>query len=274
MAKTPVTGHGPIEFTDDGEQVVIPLSDFYLDDNGALTSESTLYTNATSKAAVDLWLKQLQADGEVKAATLPPPAPAMVITAKAPGAAGNNIVVTVSNVDANAGTFDAEVEEQETYEGLTKDTVKNVLGTAAGGGMSPGLVFVSSAGAPTQPANGVYPIIADPGGSGNYIADIGDGAGGTAFSAQSRAVDAEATNTVVEIKDANPNTFTLVATWKKPKAVGLQPTGLQGSFTYEITVAAPAGGQLGLPAAGTVALRGGANAAAPATASATVFKGQ
>jgi len=274
MAKTPVTGHGPIEFTDDGKQVVIPLSDFYLGANGALTSESTLYANATSKAALDAWLKELQADGVVKAAALPPPGTVMEITAKAPGAAGNNISITFSNVNAGAGTFDAEVEEQETYEGLTKDTVKNVLGTAPGGGTSPGLVFVSSAGAPTQPANGMYPIIADPGGSGNYIADIGDGAGGIAFTVQSRAVDAEATNTVVEIKDANPNTFTLVATWKKPKAVGLQPAGLQGSFAYEITVAAPAGGQLDLPAPGTVALRGGSNGAAPAAASATVFAGQ
>lgn len=277
MAKTPVTGHGPIEFTDDGEQVVIPLSAFYLDNHGVLTSDSTLYTNAKSKAAVDAWLKQLQQDGMVKAAAVPPPAPAMVITAKAPGTAGNHISITFSNVDTGAGTFDAEVQEQETYAGLTKDTVKGVLGAAPGGGTNPGLVFVSSAGA-AHPADGVYPVIVDPGGSGNYIADIGDGAGGTAFTVQSRAVDAEATNTVVEIKDAanpaSPGTFTLVATWKKPKAVGLQPGGLQGSFGYEITVAPPAGGQLGVPAEGTVALRGGADTAAPAAASATVFAGQ
>jgi hypothetical protein len=275
MAKTPVTGRGPIEFTDDDAQIVIPLSDFYLDDNGVLTSDSTLYTNAKSKAGVDAWLKELQAHGVVKAATLAPPAPAMVITARAQGSSGNNISIAFSNVDPDAGTFDAELQEQETYLGLTAGGVKDVLGTAAGGGTSPGLVFVSSAGAPAHPGNGLYPVIADPGGSGNYIADIGDGAGGTAFTVQSRAVDAEATHTVVEIKDAadpqSPGTFTLVGTWKKPKAVGVQPAGLQGGFAYEITVAPPAGGQLGLPAAGTVALRGGANAAAPAAASATVF---
>jgi hypothetical protein len=277
MAKTPVTGHGPIEFTDNGEHTVIPLSAFYLDDNGVLKSDSALYTGATSKAAVDRRLHELQKQGVVKAATLPPPKPPMVITAKTPGAAGNNISVTFSNVDTAAGTFDAELQEQETYEGLTKDTVKNVLGTAAGGGTSPGLVFVSSAGAPTHPADGTYPVIADPDGSENFIANISDGADGTAFTVQSRAVDAEATNTEVEIKNAadpqNPNTFTLVATWKK-KVVGLQPNGLQRSFAYEITVAAPAGGQPGLPAAGTVALRGGANAVNPAPASATVIAGQ
>src|SRR6266436_3230409 len=121
MAKTPVTGAGPIEFTDDGEQVVIPLSAFYLDANGALTSDSALYSNAKSKATVDAWLKQLQEGGVIQAATLPPPAATMVLTAKDAGAAGNNIAITFSNVDTAAGTFDAEVKEQETYTGLTKE---------------------------------------------------------------------------------------------------------------------------------------------------------
>lgn len=144
-----------------------------------------------------------------------------------------------------------------------------MIGAAAGGGTRPGLVFVSSGGAPTQPANGTTPLTGGP----PFTAELSDGGGGTAFSVRSKSDDADAADTTVTISAADdasdPDTFTLTATWTK-QATGIQATDLQTSFAYEITVAAPPSGTLLPPSPGTVALRGGSDLTGPTTASVTV----
>jgi hypothetical protein len=275
MAKTPAAASGPLEFTDEGEQFVIPLSHLYFDAAGALKTDSTLY--AQHQARIDAWLDYLKKQGLVTPAPQPPPAPAMVIKAKDRGSAGNNITLTFSNPRKDAqhnDIFDASLTETDTYPDLTPDTIKDVLGPAPGSGSKPGLVYVSSAGAPTQPADGDYQL----GGNGPYTVDVHDVHGNVAFTLTSKAQNAEALHTAVHITGAadpnKPNTFTLVAEWTKQPAVGITPGALEGNFAYEITVSPPEGGQLRAPAPGTVALRGGSDAQGPTTAAVTVTAGE
>lgn len=271
MADTPATAMGPLEFTDQGQQFVIPLSALYFDAGVTLKTSSPLY--AKHKQALDGWLAYLQSNGLVTPAPVAPPAPAMVITAADKGSAGNDIVISFSNVHEDPNThdtvFDATLTHTDTYPGLTPDTVGDVIGTSKGTGTRKGLVFVSSGGKPTQPANGSYPLSGGPPAAG----DISDGHGGKAFSVTTRSSDAESANTTVEVTAADdpssPDTFTLTASWSK-QATGIQVTDLETEFASEITVAAPDGGQLAPPAPGTVSLRGGSDATGPTAASVTV----
>lgn len=272
MANTPVTAMGPLEFTDGGEQFVIPLSALYFDSGtNQLKTDSPLY--AKHKATIDAWLSYLQDNGTVTPAPQPPPAAAMVIAAADSGSSGNDISIAFANVRVDPNThdtiFDATLTQTDTYPGLTPDTVKDVIGTSAGGGSRPGLVFVSSGGAPTQPANGSTPLTGGP----PFTADLSDGVGGTAFSVRSKSDDADAADTTVTISAAadpgDPGTFTLTATWTK-QVTGIQAADLETSFAYEITVVAPPAGQLLPPSPGTVALRGGSDLTGPSKASVTV----
>jgi hypothetical protein len=271
MADTPATAMGPLEFTDGGEQFVIPLSALYFDSGVTLKTSSPLY--AQHHHALDGWLAYLQSSGLVTPAPVAPPAAAMEITAAATGSAGNDIVITFSNVREDPNThhtvFDATLTHTDVFSGLTPDTVGDVIGTSRGTGIRKGLVFVSSGGTPTQPANGSYALSGGPPAEG----DISDGHGGTAFSVTTRSNDAESANTTVEITAAddvsNPDTFTLTASWSK-SAAGIEPGDLQSEFASEITVDPPNGGQLLPPAAGSVSLRGGSDATGPTAASVTV----
>lgn len=271
MADTPATAMGPLEFTDEGEQFVIPLSALYFDSGVTLKTSSPFY--AKHKHALDGWLAYLQNSGLVTPAPVAPPAPAMVITAADKGSAGNDIVIAFANVHEDPNThntvFDATLTHTDTYPGLAPDTVGDVLGTSKGTGTRKGLVFVSSGGTPTQPANGSYPLSGGP----PATADISDGQSGTAFSVTTRSNDADSANTMVEITAAddvsNPDTFTLTATWSK-QVTGIEVGDLEGSFASEITVDAPPGGQLLPPAPGTVSLRGGSDVTGPTAASVTV----
>jgi hypothetical protein len=271
MAQTPATAMGPLEFTDGGQQFVIPLSALYFDSGVTLKTSSPLY--AKHKKALDGWLGYLQSSGLVTPAPVAPPAPAMVITAADKGSAGNDIVIAFSNVREDSNThhtiFDATLTQTDVFPGLTPDTVKDVLGTSKGTGSRKGLVFVSSGGAPSQPANGSYPLSGGP----PAKADISDGHAGTAFSVTTRSGAADSANTTVEITAADdassPDTFTLTASWSK-SAVGIEPGDLETEFGTEITVDPPDGGQLLPPAPGSVSLRGGSDVSGPTAASVTV----
>jgi len=271
MADTPATAMGPLEFTDGGEQFVIPLSALYFDSGVTLKTSSPLY--APHKHALDGWLAYLQSSGLVTPAPVAPPAAAMVITAADTGSTGNDIVISFSNVHEDPNThdavFDATLTHTDTYAGLAPDTVADVIGKSPKTGSQPGLVYVSSGGTPKQPANGSYPLSGGP----PATADISDGQAGTAFSVTTRSTDADSANTTVEITAAddasNPDTFTLTATWTK-QATGIKVGDLQSEFASEITVAPPPGGQLLPPAPGTVSLRGGSDVTGPTAASVTV----
>ncbi len=228
-------------------------------------------STAALKNSIDAWLQHLVRNGDLVKDTQQPPAAAMVITAKDPGAAGNSIKIVVSNVREDVANppnkiFDVTVTETDTYTGLTPATIKDVLGTAAGGGQKPGLVFISSAAAPVLPAAGTNPLSTDPAKATINKADATPGA----FDVTAKRGGVDGALTVVIIKDVVGQTFTLVAVWTK-NANAMSPAAFSTQFAYEIVVSAPpGGGALLVPAPGTLVLAGGADAQGPTPASTVV----
>ena len=92
MADTPATGMGPPNFTDGGEQFVIPLSALYFVSGVTLKTSSPLY--AHHQHALDCWLAYLQSSGLVTPSPVAPPAAAMLVTAESasPKSARNSSV--------------------------------------------------------------------------------------------------------------------------------------------------------------------------------------
>lgn len=274
MAKVRALASGPIAFSSTS-QLLIPVSAITFDD-GAPSYAPPSGTGQETAAQIAAWLQALAAEGVLTAAPAPPVQPAMILTATSPGAAGNAVTITISNVrpkptDASTTIFDATVREVDRYEQLTAATISTVLGTSAGGGEHPGLAFVSS-GAPSHPKNGTYPLVGDP-----ATVDVAksDGSAG-AFTLESRAGGAEAALTAAVVSDADdaehPDTFTLEITWEK-SATGIAAGDFDTEFDYAITADAPQGGSLSAPAAGTYTLGGGADATSAAAASATLPAG-
>ncbi len=278
MAKLAALATAPIGYTDPStsSQLSIPTSLIYFEDGSAKFTPPAGMSASTS-ADITKWLAALAREGILTSDAQAPPVPAMVISAKSAGSAGNSIEVEITNVrpkpaDATKTIFDITLTETNTYELLKPQTVKAVVGTAAGGGDKPGLVFVSSGGNPSQPKDGVYPMTGDP-----ATADIAkaDGSAG-AFVLTTKAGGADAALTKVTISaatdPANPGTFTLEAVWTKA-AAGIEPADLVAALGYEITVAPPDGGALAPPAAGGYALSGGGEVQAATKASASIPTG-
>src|SRR5436309_7350705 len=135
MASTPVAGTGPVEFMDatTGKQLSIPLSVLAFKNNQIDASSWPLYNQY--KPEVDALLAYMVKSGALTPGATPPPQPALMLTAKQSGALGNNIQVTFKNVGADPNDpdkFDATMTETDKWQGLTKDTIQNVIGTSAG----------------------------------------------------------------------------------------------------------------------------------------------
>jgi hypothetical protein len=276
MATAPVVGTGPVEFLseqgpDQGKQMLIPLTFLYFDANGVLKGDKwPLYL--AHQATVDALLDYLSKAGAVYPAPQPSPPAALTITARHAGSSGNNIQLTFSNSGTSDPNdpkkFDAALVESDTYIGLTKDTAEQTVGTNAGAG----LVFVTQGSAKARPKAGQYPMatLAQP-----FKVEVLDDHGNPAFELQPRdGTDNEAKNTTITVSgisnDPNDPHFNLTVTWQKTVA-GLNTGQLQTDFEYEITVDNPPGGnQLGMPANGTIALRGGSDPAVAKSATAVV----
>jgi hypothetical protein len=275
MANTPAVLNGPIEFTDSQGNGHLIIA-------GALSfdASNTLQVNltgmpASTAAAATAFLKHLAAQGEIVPASLPPRGIGLVVTAKDPGAQSNNIALEVTDVrpdpaDDSKQIFDATVTETDTWTGLTPESVGSVIGTSAGGGSTPGLVFLAGPAAPLAPAAGTVAVAAA---GSKFQADVkkqGDPSK-TAMILQSKASDAEAANTAVTVTlDSGGPAFTLIAKWTKSVS-GIHADDLETSFAYEIKAAAPPGAAaLATPAAGTYQLSGGADASGSKRASASV----
>jgi hypothetical protein len=267
MPELPAVASSPIAFSSlDGKYFLLPLNAVYFDSTGTLKADRwPLY--ATHQAIVDPLLASLRNAGVLLPGPEPPHKPAFTATAKTPGASGVLITIDIANVAANAGTppsstADVTLKETDTYAALTPATLVQTIGSAANGGTRPGLVFVSSAGAPALPAAGVYAMAAAaPGGP--ATADIpNNGAAGTAFTLQTRDGGADAPAVSVQIKDVNAaqGTFTLVVSWSKTQAA-LAMSGLAAAFAYVIDVQPPPGGFVA-PAEGKTTLSGGSDAIA------------
>jgi hypothetical protein len=272
MARTRALANGPVELTDSsGKQISLPLTAIFFDGN-AVKAEGDLYT--ANKALLDPWLAYLAAIGWLFPDAQPPVKTAMVIAAKDPGSNGNFIQIVFSNfdeTDPNDPKFDTTVTETNLYTGLTPPTVQTVLGANAGSGTKPGLVFVPGAAPTDLPKAGSYPLTVT-GANTFAAADIPkDSGAGNAFTVQAKADGADGAQTKVEIKDVDTSasTFTLAANWDKT-ANQITSSQVGSNFAYLITVAAPVGGSISAPAAGTITLNGGSDAASAASASAAV----
>jgi len=263
MARTPALSNGPVEFTDvGGNQVSLPLSSIFFDGK-TIHAEGSIYNS--HKAAADDWLTYLARIGEIVPDADPPSKTAMVITAKHAGSTGNFIQIQFSNPDNSDPTnvkFDATVTETDTYPALTPATIQSALSA------EPGLVILPG-NAPTElPKAGTYPLaVTSPNTSATV--DIPKNSGlGNAFTVQARADGPDGALTQVTIKDVTA-TFTLIAGWRKT-ATQITASKVGTTFDYEIAVAAPTGGTLSAPAAGTVTLSGGTDALSARQASAVV----
>lgn len=271
MGNIPVLGMSPIRFTDaKGSFALLPLDEFWFDAAGAPHGSGTVY--AQNSAALDALLKELTADGALQPDVTPAPNAAMVVSAKQAGSSGNNISVTFANIrpdPATAGNtlYDATGQEVDTYD-LQPSTIKAVLGTSAGSGTSPGLVYLSAGGGATSlPAAGpLNPL--QKSGTGPYQFDLPANAagGGTAFTVVARDGGSDGGQYLsVQVRNVDPTSskFTLVVSFKKQLTIA-SPADINNDtkgLGYLIAAADSAGGSLGIPVAGTTRLLGGVDKA-------------
>ena len=292
MANTPVTGNGPFEFTDTfGRQVSIPLTAFSVDPVKGIVPDAAWAAVFTSSPATAVPAAALLAyaikQQLIVPAAVPAAVPAVVIKAADTGPAGNNITVQILTgtpaSDPSLTTFDIVITEEETYAGLTVETIAGVLGTCdASGtplttGTTPGLVRVltGSAVGTGAPSAVNTTLSGDPG----MVEISGHGSPAPSFTlvAKKPGADGELTNIEVTPDTTSPpageETFTMFVSWQK-EIDGVSITTLQSlvqsDLSYEITVSLPAAGAFSVPAASSVALSGGANGV---PASATLFSG-
>jgi hypothetical protein len=281
MPELPVIASSPVAFSSaDGKYFLIPLNAIYFDTNGVIKADRwPLYV--TYKTIIDPVLTELVSDGAIVAGPEPPRKPAFTATAVTPGATGIGVTIDISTVVPNtatppASTADFTVTETDTYTAIKPADLVDTIGKAANGGAHPGLVFVSSAGAPTLPKANVpgtpYAMAAakanDP-----ATVDIPDSGGGTAFTLQTRAGGADAVLVTIDIKDVDSGkgVFTVVATWAKTQqAVAM--SAVAAAFAYVLDIKPPASGFLA-PAGGSIVLSGGSDAVAidPVKASAVIL---
>jgi len=284
-----VLGSGPVGFTDkDGNQKFIPLSALYFDDKGIQVDGKLPLYNTDNKSIVDSLLERLVAGGFLTPAPNEPPKPAMILKAANPGAAGNNIQVTFSNIAPDKMKFDATITETEAYEGLSFDSqsanfIKTVLGTEKPENSKGGLVHILEVDQPTFPPQaGTYELKLpkdksnDEDNTKNAFVKIQ--ASSTTFTLEARkpGKDGESTKVTIDLNSINDSakTFDLKVVWTQTVTgitLGDLSKKLAGSG-YLITVELPKkGGEFMIPAPGTVVLSGGADKKEAEAASATVF---
>jgi hypothetical protein len=254
---------------------LIPLSALYFDDKGNLNAERWPRYNEFSDEVKALCARLVK-QGTLRPGKAPPGKPAFLATAVTPGGSRVLIEIEISGVTPDDktpenSTTDFTVTETDTYAGLGIAKLTETIGTAANGGNRPGLVYVSSAGAPALP-QAMTPAVKMYGDPATVDIPANSG-GGTAFTLKTRSGGADAAQTTIEIRDVDVTnqTFTLVARWTKTSnAVAMKD--LATSFGYVTEIKAPAGGYLA-PAAGKIVLSGGADAVAldAVKASATVL---
>jgi hypothetical protein len=271
---TAVNALGPITFNDAGRQFEIPLSQLFFDDQGGIKADrwdnySSAPVDGPFQLAVRAWLSYLVKAEVITPAARSEPAAAMVITAVSPGAAGNDIILAVSNVTetpAGSGTFvfGASVTETDVHKGLTQANLITRLGNAAGGGSEPGLVFVFGS-ASDLPEPGDYLMS---GATAKVDIPKKNVPAATAFTLKAKASGADGILTKISITTSASDAFDLTATWTKDTGTTpVAPSALQALFQYEIAVtAAPGQTALAAPAAGTYKLTGGANPSGPVPA--------
>jgi hypothetical protein len=268
-----VTGNAPLTFTNSfGAQRSVPLSALQFSGSviGIASSWSSAFTPADTTILLAL-AKDRVATGDLAAAPVLPPVPAVSFTAAAPGPQGNNITVNISSVTCATGdvlsalTADLVIDatETDTYSGLASaaDAVQAIgVDTAPASPTDPpqggGLVVVQSGSAagPGLPKTG--PLSVTTGGT-NVLAADGNS---TLFVLKARSGYSGAGITTTIALDPSGNTFTLTATYDAGNTTAVAETdlaALPAPVAFLVTASAPPGG-LAQPATGNTTLSGGA----------------
>lgn len=263
-------GTGPVAITTaQGAHLTIPLSALSYD-GSAIT-----ITGWPPVPGAQDWVDYLFAEGQLLPFTpvgKAPPGNAFLVEATHPGLFSNAITLTISNVKPlnppNMTTMDILVSVENDYPGLTKASLGEKIGTAAGGGSEPGLIYLSSADPPADlPDKSPTPVAMT--GTPAH-ADIAGG-GGTAFTLGGVAdIGADITYTVEVPAAPVGDAFDLKVVWSKSVA-NKTLADHAPLFASIIKITAPPGG-FGVPKADTYTLQNGADAgstptpAAPGTA--------
>lgn len=128
MVSVRAVGRGPIDFVgSDGNQLTIPLS--------AINFVDGKPTSDIEADGLDVWLKYLADHGQLTPGPAPVPPVAMVFTAVAEAATGNDITVAVAPKGTDA--VELTVTERHVYKGLTlkagvAQSIDKVLDTSSG----------------------------------------------------------------------------------------------------------------------------------------------
>jgi hypothetical protein len=262
---TPAVADGPIAFlTDDGQQVLIPLSAISFDANGV---KSTFNYDG-----LQAWLNYLVTQGRITPGPAPAAAEAMVFEAAVAGIEGNDILVEVEAVSTT--TVRITVTETHVAEGLNfKVGDDNFVGKV----LASGLVHVKTgfAGTATDDPDKTTMITTS-----DKTWDIKKGANVLmTLEAHSGGAGIEKGTMTISIDqvDTTAHTFRLGATWKSTPITVVAPGDLDTTKSpltdlgFAVKVKKPASAPLALPAPGAVMLRGGAEIvpqvdAQPATA--------
>lgn len=290
-------GNVPLEYTDaNGKQISIPLSALKFT-NGQLSVDSSKWPtpsgSATLPGFVTSMLTNLAQQGVIVPAPVPSPKPAMAVTAKDPGSAGNNIVltfaVTTPNLDPTQVKFSMTVTETNTYTGLSltpaaKTYVETVLGSDTVTSPSPGLAHVIHAslgatGTPALPSPATFKVNNPPSPKARLDVKSTDATPKLLFTLEAKKAgkDGELTSVLSVGANAGDATlFDLSIQWTKQvnNLTLANVAANTGALSYEVAVAAPSSGIFSIPQANSVQLSGGADGASPTAASAIVFAGQ
>jgi hypothetical protein len=276
MAKIPILGNGPIQFTDlKGTLRSIPLGllDFNKPKRGidSWVGFSVLSADPVQSGALEAWLEAQIRSGYLTPGTIPAPSPAMLIEARDPGSSGNTISIEIKNVQPNNTTpeatkLDVVLTETDTYKAIRPADLETLLGTPTSTGTHSGLILLNMAIVPTLPAVTSDVALA----TGTLDVSKASGAG-TAFTLRAKRVEAAADLTKVTVKDVDSvsGQFTLVVTWRK-SVTGTTLSALDTELGYIIKVSPPAGGIFGIPKEGTFTLVGGSDTVSPLKASSVI----
>jgi len=272
---TSVTGSGPIAITSStGAHLTVPLSALS-ESGGAVTVNNwPVPADVGNNTRAANWASYLFKQGSLVDAPSVASAPAFVATATVPGAAGNGTTLTVSQVTAQnpsyTSTLKLEVDVSYTVDGLTPDNLGVTIGTVAGGGSKPGLVYLNGTVSATTGSDS--PPTAPVGlAGGNFTVKT---QGGDSWFVLSPAhSDDSPTNFTVSVSGTCDN-FSITVAWN---LIGPSQklSDHASTFSDVIKITPPAGAGFGVPQSATpVTLSGGADPAgstAAVAASATVL---
>lgn len=282
-------GNGPLEFTVDGRQHLIPLSEVALSPGLTFTWPPFKALKPDDQEGLRVLVKGLIEGGVLAADTsgaVAPPKVAVAIKAAEAGPSGNNLEVRFANVSVDPdpskigdSTFDVTLSESETYGRLSLNAadpefVGKVLGDGTAKGTRPGLVQFKSAAAATAKPLAAKGYKLEPATGKTVVLKDADDADKLTLEPRKTVGIAGAKIDLKVTPGADANTFGLTTSLVVTKNVKLSDLLTMTDFDDFVKFTSPGGGPLSaVPAVGGVKLGGGTSASDAQAASAVVVAG-